>query len=473
MTDQTTESGKEVVGSALGELGTTVRAFISAPRALWGLYLPYLIEGIAYFGVLTLLMKYLSENVALGDIRAGIVVSLFTGGITFAMFFLGEMGDRFGLRRVLLLAITLMAVGRIFITLAGYASGGSLGSPAFLLTALSLVIVAAGFGMLQPALFSGVKQFADPRSSAVAFGVIYGVNNLGAFIAGFLSPFVRHASVSAFPPNGINGVFALYTGLTFLSVVVTGLILTPATVRAALARRPENSLREVAAREEKKARVLSAQWFAEHPLRDGRFAFFVFILIPVQTLFAHTWLTMPLYINRAFVPWVSSRFELFSNLSPLLVFLLAPLVAALTARKDPLDMIQWGTLVMAVPTFLLVLGPSPWALFAYIVFMTVGESMWQPRFFHYITELAPPGKTGAYVGIGQFPWFLTKVLTGFYAGWFLKHYCPANGPQHTSQMWLIYACISMVTPVALLLARGWLRTGSVGMGRRKPETGGV
>jgi MFS family permease len=471
MNDRTAERAETAFGRALQELGTTVRAFIAAPRALWGLYLPYLIEGIAYFGVLTLLMKYLSENVGLGDIRAGIVVSLFTGGITFAMFFLGEMGDRFGLRRVLLSAITLMAVGRIFITLAGYASGGSFGSPAFLLTALSLVVVAAGFGMLQPALFSGVKQFADPRSSAVAFGVIYGVNNLGAFIAGFMSPFVREASATTFPPNGINGVFALYTGLTFLSVVVTALILSPGTVRAALANRPENSAREAASREEKKARVFSGQWFAEHPLRDGRFAFFVFILIPVQTLFAHTWLTLPLYINRAFVPWVSSRFEFFSNLSPLLVFLLAPLVAALTARKDPLDMIQWGTLVMAVPTFLLVLGPSPWVLFAYIVFMTVGESMWQPRFFHFISEMAPPGRTGAYIGIGQFPWFLTKVLTGFYAGWFLTHYCPAKGPQHTSMMWLIYACIAMISPIALLLARRWLRTGSVGIGRRKPETG--
>jgi hypothetical protein len=77
--------------------------------------------------------------------------------------------------------------------------------------------------------------------------------------------------------------------------------------------------------------------------------------------------------------------------------------------------------------------------------------------------LAPPGKTGAYVGIGQFPWFLTKVVTGFYAGWFLKHYCPASGPQHTSGMWLIYACIAMVTPVALLLSRRWLRSGSAAM----------
>jgi hypothetical protein len=87
--------------------------------------------------------------------------------------------------------------------------------------------------------------------------------------------------------------------------------------------------------------------------------------------------------------------------------------------------------------------------------------------------MAPPGMTGAYIGIGQFPWFLTKVLTGFYAGWFLKHYCPAGGPQHTSMMWLIYACIGMISPFALLLARRWLRTGSAGMGQRKPETGGA
>ena len=87
------------VRAAFAEIGSTVRGFVRSPRALWGVNVPYFLEGIAYFGVLTLLMKYLSENLGLGDIRAGLVVSLFTGGITFAMFFLGELGDRWGLRR--------------------------------------------------------------------------------------------------------------------------------------------------------------------------------------------------------------------------------------------------------------------------------------------------------------------------------------------------------------------------------------
>lgn len=447
------------LAKALGELKKTARAFLASPRALWGLNVPYLLEGIAYFGVLTLLMKSLSENLGLGDVRAGFVVSLFTGGVTFAMFFLGELGDRFGTRRVLLLAIGAMAVGRVLLAAAGKLPGTGFASPAFLATALGLLVVVVGFGTFQPALFSAVKQYADPKSSAVAFAVVYALNNLGAFLAGFLSPFVREASAAAFPPNGIHGVFALYAALTFASVAVTALLLTPRLVDEARARRPETAALEAAASAAPRPRPFTSRWLAEHPLRDARFTFFVFVLIPVQTLFAHGWLTLPLYIDRAFVPWVSSRFELFANLSPLLVFLLAPLVAALTAKKDPLDMIQWGTLVMAAPAFLLVLGPSPAALFAYILLMTVGEAMWQPRFFHLVTEMAPPGRAGAYVGIGQFPWFLTKFLTGLYAGWFLSRYCPAGGPLLTERMWLIHAAVAMVTPIALLLARGWLRAG--------------
>ena len=29
---------------------------------------------------------------------------------------------------------------------------------------------------------------------------------------------------------------------------------------------------------------------------------------------------------------------------------------------------------------------------------------------------------GLYMGVGQFLWFVTKVLIGFYSGWFLMQY---------------------------------------------------
>ena len=91
--------------------------------------------------------------------------------------------------------------------------------------------------------------------------------------------------------------------------------------------------------------------------------------------------------------------------------------------------------------------------------MSIGEAMWQPRFLQWIAEIAPEGKVGIYMGIGQFPWFLTKMITGFYSGYFVARYLPKTGLPHSGQMWFIYGCIAIVTPIILVLAKGWMQKG--------------
>jgi POT family proton-dependent oligopeptide transporter len=169
-----------------------------------------------------------------------------------------------------------------------------------------------------------------------------------------------------------------------------------------------------------------AYYIKNFPLKDLRFLYFIFILIFVQTLFAHNWLTLPLYTSRAFSGFVSENFEFFVNLNPILIFILTPMVTALTSKKDTYTMMIIGTFVMAAPTFFLALGPNFYTLMAYLVIMTIGEAMWQPRFLQWVAEIAPKNMTGIYMGIGQFPWFLTKVITSLYSGWFLMNYCPAD-----------------------------------------------
>jgi len=64
MTQVNQESEKEkkkpsqVIVDAFKELGETLVAFVKAPRALWGINLPYILEGLVYFGILTILGKY-------------------------------------------------------------------------------------------------------------------------------------------------------------------------------------------------------------------------------------------------------------------------------------------------------------------------------------------------------------------------------------------------------------------------------
>jgi len=115
-----------------------------------------------------------------------------------------------------------------------------------------------------------------------------------------------------------------------------------------------------------------------------------------------------------------------------------------------------GTTVMALPTFILGFGPTVPGLFAFLVLMTLGEAIWQPRFLQFAAEIAPEGRTGAYMGVSQFPWFLTKMIVPLYSGVALALWCPAEGSRSTGTMWLVFGLVSLITPLFLIAARGWL-----------------
>jgi len=154
--------------------------------------------------------------------------------------------------------------------------------------------------------------------------------------------------------------------------------------------------------------------------------------------------------------WLGANFEFAVNFNPLLIFILVPIVTAITQKRKVYNMMIAGTLVMAIPTFFLALGATFWTLLAFLVLMTIGEAMWQPRFLQYAAEIAPEGRTAAYMGVAQFPWFLTKVIVPLYSGYFLAHYVPEHGPKNSEMMWAIYGVIAISSSVMLLLAKGWV-----------------
>jgi len=515
----------EIISDAFKELNDTFVAFFKAPKALWGVNVPYIIEGLVYFGILTILGKYSSENLSVNDAQAGLIYSFVTGGITFSMLVLGGVSDKIGVRKSLALAFILFIVGRFFVALSGSLHMGSgLWSPMFFMMTSGLLIMVLAYGLYQPAAYAGVKRYTTPKTAAMAYAAIYGFMNLGAFFSGFISSFTRKRFEDVFPPNGLTAVFWVYVGLTVVALLVSLIILSKKNDKAAVASiKAEAGDMSEDEEEEKEIKpkinnipliayalatlgifllsglAFNNSWnvhfsiqlfnlhlvldlfliFAAllfmltifeflrrrplHPFRDKRFSLFIFILIPVQTLFAHNWLTIPYYLDRAFAgSFVGNYFEIFSNLNPILIFFLAPLVAGLTARADVYRMMILGTTVMALPTFLLAVGPNPYLFLLYILLMTIGEAMWQPRFLQWIAEVAPKGMTGLYMGVGQFPWFLTKVITGFYSGWFLMHYCPIDTPpsaMNTQFMWLVYGLIAIVTPISLVLIKKWMMKG--------------
>ena len=485
---------------------------VQAPRAIWGINVGYFIEGFVYFGILTYLAMHFSDFVFKGmenpDKFSHPNVAFLTWGITLSMFFLGGVSDKIGIRKSLIIAFVFLVVGRGVLALApsiGMQPNG-LWSPLHITSLLGIFIIVLGYGLYDPAAYSGIRKFTTPKTAAMGYAMLYALMNLGGWLPSFFGP-IRNRI-------GIVGSFWIYTGLTFVALVLTYTILSKNTVKNAIAKAEAESEKEDieeknADKREKKTETnkinqqqnnfvpihlwvlvvlilafttwylskpfsyylngilfitwiviavfipFTARWLANHPLSDAKFFFFIFSLIPVQTLFTYNWFILPQYINRAYEGWIGKNFEVAANFNPLGIFIAVPIIAALTQKKKVYNLMILGTFIMAAPAFLLALGTNIWFLGGYLIIMTIGEAIWQPKFLQYAAEIAPKDRVGAYMGVTRLPWFLTKMLAPLYTGIMLAKYCPADGPKDPQTMWLIFAIIAMSSTILLVLAKKW------------------
>ena len=478
----------------------TFKAFIHAPREIKGINLINIFEGMAYFGVLTLITLFLTKNVMLDDVSASWVVSGFLMLITLSQLFLGGLTDKVGPKKMLGVSIVVLLISRFALAFSEMTfgpMGTGLWSPFFFVIVGALLIAGLAYGVFNPAVYSLTRMYSDKKTSAVSYAMLYAGMNLGAFIIGLILPHIRRvagdnlatlditnfndikqavdlalAGASIHPVDGFIGTRGLMPGTNGYSgalIFITGIMLIVLLLYVAFIARSKNkplnnSKDEEAAKDSDTAHLSLWERIKRHPLADGKFDFFIFILIPVQTIFAYQNILIPVYLERCFrsFPAISENYETFSNINPLIVFLFAPVIAALTAKQGVYKMMIIGTAVMALPTFLLAIDTTPEIFFTFVIIGAIGESMWQPRFLQHVTEIAPKDRVGAYVGIANLPWFMTKFIVGLYVGFFMREFIPepeklAPGvTQDPQTMWLIFAIIACISPVALFAARKWM-----------------
>ena len=316
--------------------------------------------------------------------------------------------------------------------------------------------MAAGEGVIQPALYSGIKEYTDKRTATLGYAFLYAIMNLGIVAGAFVSPLIREFWASNFegkdvatePTAGISGTFWFFIVVTAAMLAINVLFFT---------RKVEQRDRTVI--EPVKSPSGKFDWkdyLRNLPILDPRFQFFIFVLLPVRTLFAHQWLTMPDFVTRAFPAEIGARWEWINGLNPLIIVIFVPLIAALTQRRKVVDMMIVGTAVSALSSFLLIGEPNVTLLVVYFLIFSLGEAAWSSRFLEYVADLAPVNRVGIYMGIATIPWFLAKTLTGFYSGFMLDRFVPVDGPQSPGTLWLIYGLVALISPIGLMLARGWL-----------------
>jgi POT family proton-dependent oligopeptide transporter len=450
------------------ELINSFRALKGAPRGFWYTNYIYWLDGVAYFGMLTLLAMYFHDIMGMTDDTGHKIVSAYMALITGFMLIFGPISDKLGVRKSLLVSVVLYIIGRAALPLAPHFL--PVESNTLLMVVFGgLLLAAAGNGFMQPASYAGVRKFSNKETATMGYGLLYAGMNLGIVFIGFVSSRIRTGldlgGNLKFEGFGIEGVMWFCVLINVVMLLLMLFFFTPKVEREAEQAGSEEA-EEGAAESEptpsNSGNLLDrvSSWFKNSPLSNARFMFFIFALMPVQTLFAYQFLVMPQFVTRAFSDAVANNMEMIVNVTnPLIIVLGVPIITAMTRKVPIYKMMVIGSLVSALPTFFFLLGPSFWLLMAYLVLFSIGEALWQPRFLQYAAELAPEGQTGAYIAFANMPWFMIKFIAGWYTGRMMDIYCPAEGALNTETMWLIYGLVAMISPIALVMAGRWVRKG--------------
>ena len=148
-----------------GELVEAARSVRHLDRRFWAPNIVFLLDGAAYFGILNVLTLHLDGTLGLGEALSGQLVSMMTALLTLAMVFLGPTVDKLGVRRSMTwtIAASLLGLGML---VAAPALGGGLP-----VVVAGLALRAVGGGVLQTAVYAGVKQATDERTSGMGFSL--------------------------------------------------------------------------------------------------------------------------------------------------------------------------------------------------------------------------------------------------------------------------------------------------------------
>jgi len=456
------------IPNPITELVASFRALKGAPRGFWYTNYAYWLDGVSYFGMLTLLAMFFHDVVGLPDSTGHKLVSVYTGLISGSMLIFGSVADHLGVRRSLLISVVLYIIGRSALPLAAmYLPPGT--TEIVLVCTIALVIAAMGNGFMQPSCYAGVRKFTDEKTAAMGYGLLYAGMNMGIVVIGLISPRIRTGlhipGVVNFDGFGIVGVFWFCVFVNVLMLLGLLFLFTRKVEEEAVRSGTDDSGDEKDAKpagrkfsEDKMGAVVD--WIRTSPICNAQFMFFIFALLPVQTLFAYQWLVMPEFVTRAFSQVVADNMESIINVAnPLIIVLGVPVITAITRKVPVYRMMIIGSLVSALPSFFFVMAPNFYLLMTYIILFSIGEALWQPRFLQFAAELAPKGRTGIYIAFANLPWFMIKFMAGWYTGSMMERYCPAQGPLHTETMWLIYGLIAVTSPILLIAAKGWVQRG--------------
>jgi dipeptide/tripeptide permease len=186
------------------------KGFQSFSALFWLVILFEFFERGSYYGMMSVLSIYLTDILEFSKENVGLIKGTIQPILYFLPILSGAVADRFGFRKTLMVAFTLMG-GGYFLTaqVTGY-------TPVFLM----LCVMALGAGTFKPIISGTIARVTSKEQSTMGFGIYYWSINLGAFLFPlFLIPYLK--TVPSSPPwQWVMLAAAIGTGIMIIPTLL-------------------------------------------------------------------------------------------------------------------------------------------------------------------------------------------------------------------------------------------------------------
>jgi POT family proton-dependent oligopeptide transporter len=410
-------------------------------RPFWVANISELFERLSYYAAFASLARYLHEALNFPTERAADLTGLFGGLVWFLAIFGGAIADRLGFRRALSLAYLILATAYFLL--------GSIGSPwlapvrnampLVVLVAFILMLPALGIAMVKPCIVGTTARASKENVRSIGYSIYYTLVNVGSASGPFVASWVHsHLRVESVFLVASLSVFAMFFAvlLFFKEPRRDGETGTPSLGQAA----------------RNFATVLS----------NPRFMLFLLIFSGYWIVFWQLFITLPLYVHN-YVDAASDT-ELLLVTGPLTVIALQMAVSFLTRRIPAFSAITLGTLISGVAWLLLIRHPTIPMVIATMIVVALGEITQTPRYYEYISRLAPPGQQGTYMGFAFLPLGIGSFIGGWFGGKLMHHF---GEVQHRPErIWWAVTAVGVATTLLL-----WIYDRVVKPGEQPTEQG--
>ena len=393
-------------------------------RAFWVANISELFERLSYYAVFAVLARYLYETLKFPVERATGLTGLFGGLVWFLAAFGGALADRLGFRRSLSLAY--------FVLSGAYFLLGSIAAPWFApvrnaialtpLVTFILMLPALGIALVKPCVVGTTARASKENVRSIGYSIYYTLVNIGGAAGPLVASWV-HAHMT------VENVFRVAALSVFLMLMAVLLFFkeprSPGEVETtSLAQTARNFLTVIS---------------------NFRFMIFLLIFSGYWIVFWQEFIALPIYIHDYIAP--NANTELILVTDSLVVITCQILVTFLTKRVPSFRAIILGTLISALAWLIVAFHARVWTAVFSLVFVAVGEIIQSPRYYEYISRLAPSGQQGTYMGFAFLPIGIGSLIAGPFSGILLHHFGEVT--HQPERIWWSVTAVGVITAALL------------------------